>query len=61
MFSCFIVRNILISLKTLLASISSLTRWSFLIATFQQSGSVYFLSIANATCPYAPAPSPTLN
>jgi hypothetical protein len=54
MFSCSKNLRILISLRTLLASItSSKALWIFLIATLLPD----FLSFAENTCPYAPDPT----
>jgi hypothetical protein len=54
MFSCSKNLRILISLRTLFASItSSKALWIFLIATLLPD----FLSLAENTCPYAPDPT----
>ena len=52
-FSCLIVLNIRISLNTLLASTISSTAFNFFIATLV----FVYMSIANNTVPYEPAPN----
>ena len=52
-FSCLIVLNIRISLNTLFASTISSTAFNFFIATLV----FVYISIANKTVPYDPAPN----